>query len=60
MSRNQQKEKPRPEEKSCYIEQSYLTAEQADLYCSKQDSCEECKYYPQNYLKSENKKKGSE
>lgn len=35
---------------SCYIEKSYLSGEEADLFCSKQKSCEACKYFHINYL----------
>ncbi len=34
---------------SCYIEKSYLSGEEADLFCSKQKSCEVCKYFSTNY-----------
>ena len=43
------REREKQESKTCYIENSYLTGEEADLHCSKQDSCEDCKYFHLNY-----------
>ncbi len=41
-------------DKPCYIENSYLTGEDADLFCSKQKSCEICKYFHTNYSQKSN------